>query len=296
MINDIVQIQRRVLPETINIHLTRACNFGCGFCYAGFAECDSSRIPPENLRAILDAIARAERLASGRNRKVNFAGGEPLLYPGLPQIVGFSKELGLVTSMVTNGSLLDEAMLESLAGGLDICAVSLDSGAPSTNLAIGRCGRGFTPNAEFYQALAMGVRRAGIRLKINTVVNRLNLTEALGALVAELRPFRWKLFQVKEVIGQNEQTFSELAISEAEFEDFVARNRRLVPPGVAVVPETSEEMTASYAMIGPDGRFFDSVCGYYRYSRPIVEVGILEAFQDVSFDAGKFVSRGGVYE
>ncbi len=202
MKHKIVQMQRRGLPETINIHLTRNCNFGCRFCYAEFAECDSTRIPPDQLRSVLEAISRAGPLPAGGKRKVNFAGGEPLLYSGLPGIIQFCKQLGLVTSLVTNGSLLEGSVLAALTGSLDICAVSVDSGVAETNGAIGRCGKGLRPDARFYRTLAERIRGAGMRFKVNTVVNRLNLSENLGDLVGALLPFRWKLFQVKEVIGQ----------------------------------------------------------------------------------------------
>src|SRR5207249_5498345 len=134
-----------------------------------------------------------------------------------------------------------------LSGSLDICSLSMDSGVAETNDAIGRCGKSFRPDAQYYLMLARQIREAGIRLKINTVVNRLNLSEILGDLIAVLLPFRWKLFQVKKVIGQNDKMFAELAISVAEFEDFIVRNRRLVPSTIAVVPETADDMTASYA-------------------------------------------------
>lgn len=253
-------------------------------------------IPPDQLRHLLEMIRCTDPLPSGRRRKVNFAGGEPLLFSGLPSIIEFCKHLGLMTSLVTNGSLLDQRTIARLSGSLDICALSTDSGVAETNNAIGRCGKKFRPDAQFYLALAHQIKTADIRLKINTVVNHLNLSENVGDLVALLQPFRWKLFQVKQVIGQNDKTFAELAISVAEFEDFVARNRRLVPSSVAVVPETADDMTGSYAMIAPNGCFFDSTSGCHRYSRPILEVGIIEAFQDVAFDADKFVNRGGLYE
>src|SRR5690242_13212128 len=143
MSNYTVQSQTRELAETINIHLTRACNFGCRFCYAEFAECGSTRIPPDQLRSVLQAISCAGPLPSRRKRKVNFAGGEPLLYPGLPGVIQFCKHLALVTSLVINGSLLDGQVLVGLAGSLDICAVSGDTDVAETNSAIGRCGRGF---------------------------------------------------------------------------------------------------------------------------------------------------------
>jgi radical S-adenosyl methionine domain-containing protein 2 len=82
----------------------------------------------------------------------------------------------------------------------------------------------------------------------------------------------------------------------AEFEDFVEQHRRLVPSGIAVVPETVDDMTGSYAMIAPNGCFFDSARGGHRYSKPILEVGIARAFHDVTFDAEKFAKRGGLYD
>jgi radical S-adenosyl methionine domain-containing protein 2 len=296
MRQEISQKSSRVLPETINIHLTRNCNFHCHFCYAEFAECDSSRIRLDRLRLLLNAISCAPPPPSGRKRKMNFAGGEPFLYAGLPEIIKFSKQLGLTTSVVTNGSLLGPELLDDLSGALDMCALSVDSGVVETNGALGRCGKGFWPDAHFYRTLACQIHGAGIRLKTNTVVNRLNLPEDLGTVVADLEPFRWKLFQVKEVIGQNDDRFGKLAISVAEFNQFVERNRGLVPPAVVLVPETADDMTASYAMIAPNGCFFDNSEGRYRYSRPILEVGINEAFGEVQFDAHKFTQRGGLYE
>jgi radical S-adenosyl methionine domain-containing protein 2 len=227
---------------------------------------------------------------------VNFAGGEPLLYTGLADIVELSKGLGLTTSIVTNGSMLNEPTISLLTGWLDICAISVDSGIAATNLAIGRGGKTFQPDDRFYLTLGQRIKAANIRFKINTVVNRLNLEENLGDLISKLRPFRWKLFQVKKVIGQNDKTFDGLAISEKEFEDFVARNNRELAPGIVMVPETAHDMTGSYAMVAPNACFFDSAGGSHRYSRPILEVGVCEAFLDVVFDADKFENRGGLYE
>lgn len=284
------------LSETINIHLTRSCNFGCRFCYAGFAECGAVRLTTAQVNQIIVLASEVAPLTNGGRRKVNFAGGEPFLHPGLIEIIRFTKRLGLKTSVVTNGSLLTERTIAELSGALEICALSVDSSSIKTNEAIGRCSTTFRPEAGYYRNLANQVRAGGMRLKINTVVNRLNLSENLGELVATLAPFRWKLFQVKKVIAQNDHGFDGFAISAAEFDDFVARNRRLLPDSIAVIPETAEDMTASYAMIAPNGCFFDCVHDVYRYSRPITEVGIIEAFRDVAFSEEKFMLRGGRYE
>lgn len=286
---------RAVLPQTINIHLIRNCNFGCRYCYAGFTETGAGRIPPEHLLAILDQIATSPVPNGEFPRKVNFAGGEPFLYSNLPDFIRYSKRIGLVTSVVTNGSLLNNPVIAQLAGHLDILALSVDSFSPGVNAEIGRCGRGSPPGLDHYLRLSEQVREAGIRLKVNTVVNRLNVHEDIGAGMSRLEPFRWKHLQAKRIFGQNDAHFETLAVNNLEFHGYVERNRRSVGSGVVVVPETADDMTASYAMIAPNGCFFDNTPGFYRYSRPIVEVGLMEAFKDVEFSEERFIERGGLY-
>jgi hypothetical protein len=52
----------------------------------------------------------------------------------------------------------------------------------------------------------------------------------------------------------------------------------------------------SYAMISPDGRFFDSSIGRHQYSSRILEVGLASAFSEVVFDQGKYDGRDGNYD
>ena len=66
--------------------------------------------------------------------------------------------------------------------------------------------------------------------------------------------------------------------------------------GVAVVPEDNDLMTGSYVMVDPAGRFFDNTAGAHVYSRPINEVGVDTALQDVSVDPDKFRLRDGLYD
>ena len=284
-----------VLPQTINIHLTRVCNFGCEYCYAEFQETGSVRIEPRQLLEIVNRIAATPLVEGAESRKVNFAGGEPFLYPGLPEIIASAKNARLKTSVVTNGSLLDERLMNQLAGNLDILALSVDSFSSDTNRRIGRCGRGSPPDFNHYLTVSDRVHRAGSRLKVNTVVNRMNVNEDIGSQIAALGPFRWKILQAKRVFGQNDGAFGRVEVNDEEFRAYVERNRRSVGPSVVIVPETAEEMTSSYAMIAPNGCFFDNSLGYYRYSRPIGEVGLIEAFNDVVFSEQKFMNRGGLY-
>ena len=66
--------------------------------------------------------------------------------------------------------------------------------------------------------------------------------------------------------------------------------------GVKVVPEDNDLMTDSYVMADPLGRFFDNTKGSYTYSRPILQIGVQDALQDVKINPEKFFARGGKYD
>jgi radical S-adenosyl methionine domain-containing protein 2 len=70
---------------------------------------------------------------------------------------------------------------------------------------------------------------------------------------------------------------------------------RHISLGVRTVAEPVETIRGSYAMISPDGRFFDSSTGRHQYSRPILQVGLTNAFSEISFDAAKYDGRDGNY-
>ncbi len=56
---------------------------------------------------------------------VYFTGGEPGLYPHLPEVVDYAKKKGMITSMTTNGTI-SEAALKRMSQSLDVLSVSVD--------------------------------------------------------------------------------------------------------------------------------------------------------------------------
>ena len=74
------------------------------------------------------------------------------------------------------------------------------------------------------------------------------------------------------------------------------RHEGLEANGVRVIAEPVETIRGSYAMISPDGRFFDSSTGRHHYSRRIRDVGLSSAFSDVTFDEAKYDGRDGNYD
>ncbi len=229
-------------------------------------------------------------------QKINFAGGEPTLLPQLSDLIRQTKSNGLTTSIVTNGSRITPEWLDDLAGSLDIIALSIDSVDRDTQRRIGRVERGKDPiHAQHYRKLGEMIRERGIRLKVNTVVNRANHTEDFRSFILEMKPERWKIFQALSVIGQNDARFSEFTITDSEFEQYVHHNSGVESEGIRVVPENNELMTGSYVMVDPLGRFFDDVSGFHNYSASILDIGVAAALEQVEVDAGRFVLRGGVY-
>ena len=287
--------RQRELPPSVNYHINTHCNFACKFCFATFEdskeELGGCMLKKEEQFALIDAL-----VAAGVE-KLTFVGGEPTLIPWLPELVARAKASGLTTMIVTNGWRLQGQLFEALAPHLDWIAFSVDSADEETNRQSGRAQKkgGVLPAAEVLRRAEMA-RARGIRIKLNTVVHRLNCEEDMSEFVAALRPERWKLFQVLPVEGQNDGSVDELLIEREEFEAYVARHEHLESCGVDVVPESNDAMRGSYAMVDPAGRFFDNTDGGHTYSRPILEVGVDSAFRDVSFCGVKFEARGGVYD
>ena len=284
------------IPPTVNLHSLIACNYKCGFCYAGFASAKRTHIPQAELNEIIRQIKSAPLPAKTRARKITFAGGEPLLSPTALNDIAFAHAQGLFTSLVTNGSLLTEEKLYQLAPILDWLTISIDSLDDKTNRRIGRAMRGVTISAADYLNKIHLAQALGIRVKINTVVNQANAEEDFKTFIRAARPLRWKLFQATHIAEENGREFDRWGINEATFRAFVARHEELTREDVVLVPERQVDIYGTYAMVGPNGCFFDNSNGSYRYSRPIASVGIEAAWSEITFSEERFRIRNGDYD
>ena len=72
----------------VNDHLLEACNFGCKFCFARYAQ--KSFLSFEHMKNVVEKVA-----ASGIFKGINFAGGEPFLLEQLPELIDVAKKKGL---------------------------------------------------------------------------------------------------------------------------------------------------------------------------------------------------------
>ena len=273
---------------SVNYHLLQTCNMSCGHCYA--ANLSRKHLGQE------EAAENVRSLAGAGFEKITFAGGEPMLYPGLNELIREAKDSGMVTSVVTNGSRITEDWLESMRGRLDWIALSIDSVKSVTNEMSGRATSLGPMTAEEYLRTARSIKLHGVRLKINTVVILYNHEEDMSEFIRAAEPERWKIMQELTVAGQNDESMHIFQVTADQFKAYVERHREVERDGIVVIPEDNDMMTGSYAMVDPLGRFFDNVDGRYSYSRPILEVGVVDALKDVRIDADRFEGREGFYD
>jgi radical S-adenosyl methionine domain-containing protein 2 len=128
------------------------------------------------------------------------------------------------------------------------------------------------------------------------VVCRANLEDDMSALVMELKPERWKIFEVLPVEGQNDGDVDDMLLEENEFNSWVKRHKWVADEGIQFVPESNELMRGSYAMLDALGRFYTNVDGGHSYGPSILDVGVQQAWEENRFIEERFHKRGGIYE
>lgn len=267
------------IVPTVSFHIVKPCNMRCKFCYATFDDFHVG----QQLK-MHEALTIIRKLAEAGIQKITFAGGEPLLYKGLPDVIQYTKSLGITTSIITNGSLLTDDFIYYLRNCLDWIGLSVDSLNMETLQKIGRI------NAVNYYELVTKIK-SYYKLKINTVVNAFNKDENMNDFINYAQPKRWKIFQALRVEGQNDQQFEQVKVSSSEFFNFVNTHHQQS----AMVIETNSDMTGSYLLIDPLGRLFENSAGRHTYSDSLITHDIEHCMSQINVSEEAFLARGGVY-
>ncbi len=281
------------IAPAINFHLWQPCNMRCKFCFATFHDMKNTILPKGHLPEA-EATKVVQRVADFGFEKITFAGGEPTLCPWLFKLMELAKKMGMTTMLVTNGTRITDDFLVKYASVLDWITLSVDSVIETTNLKTGRAVVGKKVlTEEKYLEICNKIHQHGYRLKINTVVTVENYQEDLNDFINIACPERWKIFQVLPIKGENDGCIEQLSVTTEQYASFLERH--LMVHEKIMVKESNDDMTASYLMLDPAGRFYSNKNGVYCYSEPILKVGIPNALQEVDFDIGKFKDRNGLY-
>lgn len=275
------------VPISVNYHLTRQCNYNCKFC---FHTATSSFVLPLN-----EAKRGLDLLKEAGTKKINFAGGEPFLEPKLlGELCRHAKvSCGMAVSIVSNGSKITKAWMDTYGAFVDIMAISCDSFDEATNI---RIGRGKGRHVENLKKVSEWCKKFSIKFKINTVVTSLNWEEDMNEQIQALNPFRWKVFQVLLVYGENDRTGSiqDLLITQDKFDAFCDRHKQAL--GATLVKENNDDMRSSYLLLDERMCFLDCSNKAKVPSRSILDVGVKSALKNSGFDEKTFIKRNGIYQ
>ncbi len=156
-------------PISLSFELTPVCNMACRMCYVRMDRKTQESIAP--LRTAEEWLSLAKEAREKGLLYLLLTGGEPFLYPELRKLLEGLHELGLVISINTNGTMIDEQTVEWLRhtppSRLNI---TLYGSSDKTYERL--CGKadGFTRVTHAIHIL----REAGMQVKINVSVTPWN--------------------------------------------------------------------------------------------------------------------------
>ena len=274
--------------RSANVHITGACNYSCGFCFA--RNLAGMTMGFEEWKPIFEDL----RYNRGID-KINFAGGEPLLHPELLRCCKFCKSIGFTVSIVSNGSLIDREFLEKATGCVDWIGLSIDSTNEDTEVEAGRCdgceNRNHIGNILEVSRMA---HEFGIKVKLNITVIRQSYWQDFSDIIRITDPERVKVFQVMKLEGHNEDRFDRFAVTPEQFEQFVERHQDIrLRNGLNPVFERTDDIVDSYLMLDPLGSVMRNSGNVYR-TEPYGE--FMAKGAEKVLDVEKYIRRGGDYD
>jgi MoaA/NifB/PqqE/SkfB family radical SAM enzyme len=194
-----------VSPILCNYYVTLRCNAQCRFCDIWKNKVHST-LREQSLEEIAANLTALRRIGV---RVVDFTGGEPLLFSGLPEALELAKNLGFYTSVTTNTLLYPELAVR-LKGKVDFLLFSVDSAIPEKH--------DRSRGVSCFHSLRESIRKAtelGESVLLNHVVTDSNVDSIQGVVdFARAQGVMLKLqpcFAYGNVAGLSPQRVDQLA-------------------------------------------------------------------------------------
>ena len=232
-------------PETeipsVDWWMTSHCNLACDFCYGPVPGKDPVERRPEILEA----------LAASSARVVTFCGGEPLLVRKIDEYAAALARRGKSTVLNTNGELLRKRLDQGLRlADFTMVGISIEGSTPEVHRAM----RG--QKADLYEVIKAArvvTKEPGVRLKLATVVSRVNRDDlpSLTETIRDLVPDIWRLYQYSSR-GEQNSGQERHWLADDEFQRLVKIATDLVAPVVKTAP-SSEAETEGCLIVDPAG-------------------------------------------
>lgn len=173
----------RKVSKSAYVHVTQRCNLNCLGCYSDSGNRNALNDAPRERFALA-----FEKLARLGVNAIIISGGEPFLRRDLPELCADARERGVERiTVITNGTCVDEGMLERMALIVDCVAVSFDGASSNAPAYI----RGEQRFDQLVEAVA-AIGKAGIQPHIIPTIHSRNyedmsaylqLAQELGATI-----------------------------------------------------------------------------------------------------------------
>ena len=115
----------RIVPITIDMALTQACQYNCVFCYANMQRNKPHKITFEIMKNFLDDCAEV-----GVKAISLVSDGESTANPIYEDVIVYGKEVGLDMAIATHGNTLTEEVLRKILPALTYSRFNFSAGTP----------------------------------------------------------------------------------------------------------------------------------------------------------------------
>lgn len=170
-----IKASRAGIPLSGTFELTPCCNMACKMCYVRMTKQQQEAIAP--LRTAKEWLQLAEEAKKQGLLYMLVTGGEPFLHPDIQKIISGLHRIGLLVSINSNGTMIDENVIAWLKQSPP-CRVNVTLYGASDGTYQRLCG-----NPNGYTQAVRGIRllkEAGITVKINCSVTPYNLDDIEG--------------------------------------------------------------------------------------------------------------------
>lgn len=217
-------------PVSVKLELTSVCNHDCHFCaYRRVVQDPAIRdlLPTRLALELVDDLA-----AGGVEGLMLTGGGEPLVHPGIGDVIARCGERGLQAGLITNGARLGR-LADERVGALRWIRFSINAGDAATYADVHGTGEAAWPEVwrQVERAARLGRVEAGVSIVVtarnhHTVVELVRRARDHGARYAHVRPaFEGPHTQLERQLAPDEVDRCLAAVDEAG----------LATPGFAVV-------------------------------------------------------------
>lgn len=228
-------------PETISLFLTYKCNLRCKMCGQWGEKGSSHAYPSEELKKQLsvDDIRKLLDDVASFRPAITLFGGEPLIYPDLPEVIRMIKARNMSCNVLTNGVLLESKAESLMDAGIDEIIFSLD-GPRDIHDEI----RGI-PNT-FDRAMAGFKKIAGLKkerktsrplVNISSTIFEINysrldeVVRSAEEMSASSITFHHLIFLSKEIYSRHDRIFQDyFSCSSPDWEGFVREQTPDIDP------------------------------------------------------------------